>query len=116
MGKTVLDVSQKYQAMDPRVMRDILRSKRARAELDSETIGEMTTAMAVRYWPPEVRQVYSLVERGRIAEDLYEAAEDEYGLTRAEVDDALEYAEKVGWMKHSAVVEWQEYEKEDTES
>ncbi len=112
MAMTVVDVADKYKTMDPRVMRDILRSQRARSELDTQTIGEMTTAMAVRHWRPEVRAVYSLVERGRISEDLYEAAEDEYGLTRQEVDDALDYVEKVGWMQHGATVEWQEYEED----
>jgi len=113
MGKTVVDVAKQYQAMDPRVMQDLLRSRRVRAELDSDTISQMTTAMAVRYWPQEVREVYSLVERGRIGEDLYEAAEKEFGLLPYQVDEALDYAEKVGWMKHGATVEWQEYEKED---
>ena len=110
MAKTVVDVAKQYQHMDPRVMKDILRSSRARSELDTDTISEMSTAMAVRYWEPDVRAVYSLVERGRTGEDLYDTAAKEYGLSPVQVDAALDYVEKIGWMKHGATVEWQEYE------
>lgn len=97
MAETVYKVWEKYQKMDPRVLKDIKSSKSAWASVSPTQQSEMTTVLAVRNWSPRQKAVMSAYQQGyRKVENIVDQVEKDYGyqLGEGEVEEIKDFLER----------------------
>jgi len=86
-----------YGGMDPRVARDILANKPARAQLDTVKISELTSWQDVGYWPDQDKVVWDLFEAG---EQTVSGISSVAGIEPVGVRQSLGRLQQAGYISH----------------